>query len=139
MCGTCNLSSPCSKRSSSSPSTLTYNPATLFTSQFKPVDFGNFGHFGHFEHFGHLWSVWSLLINLVLFDTMITMIQSIANIRIYSNIRIFLAEYLIFEYEYKKIGKRIYSNIRSIKKSGHEYIWIFVNFLQIYSNIWIFC
>ena len=69
----------------------------------------------------------------------VTFEQSIANIQIYSNIRIFLAEYLIFEYEYKKIGKRIYSNIRSIKKSGHEYIRIFVNFLQIYSNIWIFC
>ena len=57
MCGTCNLSSPSSKHSSSSPSTLTYNPAILFTSQVKPVDFGNFGHFGHFghfEHFGHL-------------------------------------------------------------------------------------
>ena len=31
MCGTCNLSSPSSKHSSSSPSTLTSNPATLFT------------------------------------------------------------------------------------------------------------
>ena len=61
--------------------------------------------------------------------------QSVANIRIYSNIRIFLAEYLIFEYEYKKNGIRIYSNIRTIEKLGYEYIRIFVNFLRIYSNI----
>ena len=64
-----------------------------------------------------------------------TVYQSVANIRIYSNIRIFLAEYLIFEYEYKKIGIRIYSNIRTIEKLGYEYIRIFVNFLRIYSNI----
>ena len=60
--------------------------------------------------------------------------QSVANIRIYSNIRIFLAEYLIFEYEYIKIGIRIYSNIRTNEKLGYEYIRIFVNFLQIYSS-----
>ena len=45
--------------------------------------------------------------------------QSVANIRI---IRIFLAKYLIFEYEYQKIGKQINSNIRSIQKLGYEYI-----------------
>ena len=50
--------------------------------------------------------------------------------RIYSNIRIFLAEYLIFEYEYLKIGIRIYSNIRTNEKLGCEYIRIFVNFSQ---------
>ena len=61
--------------------------------------------------------------------------QSVANIRIHSNIRIFSAEYLIFEYEYIKIGKRIYSNIRNIKKLCYEYIRIFVYFLRIYSNI----
>ena len=61
--------------------------------------------------------------------------QSVANIRIYSNIRIFFAEYLIFEYEYQKIGTRIYSNIRINNNIGYEYIRIFVNSLRIYSNI----
>ena len=61
--------------------------------------------------------------------------QSVANIRIYSNIRIFFAEYIIFEYEYQKIGTRIYSNIRINNNIGYEYIRIFVNSLQIYSNI----
>ena len=36
---------------------------------------------------------------------------------------------------YKKIEIRIYSNIQTIEKLGYEYIRIFVNFLQIYSNI----
>ena len=62
-------------------------------------------------------------------------LQSIANIQIYSNIRIFLAEYLIFEYEYEKIWIRIYSNIWTTEKLGYEYIRIFVNFIRIYSNI----
>ena len=61
--------------------------------------------------------------------------QSVANIQINSNIRIFLAKYLIFEYKYKKLGIRIYSNIWTIEKLGYEYIRIFVNFLRIYSNI----
>ena len=61
--------------------------------------------------------------------------QSVANIRIYSNIRIFFSEYLIFEYKYPKIGIRIYLNIRINKKLEYEYIRIFVNSLRIYSNI----
>ena len=45
-----------------------------------------------------------------------------------------MAEYLIFEYEYIKIWIRIYSNIQTNEKLRYEYIRIFVNFLQIYSN-----
>ena len=30
---------------------------------------------------------------------------------------------------------QIYSNIRTTEKLGYEYIWLFVNFLRIYSNI----
>ena len=57
-----------------------------------------------------------------------------SNIFEYSNIS---TDYLIFEYEYQKIGLRIYSNIRNINKSGDEYIRIFGNFPRIfeYSNI----
>ena len=58
--------------------------------------------------------------------------QSVENIRIYSNIQIYLAEYLIFKYKYKKIGIRIYSNIQTIEKLGYKYIRLFVNFLRIY-------
>ena len=47
--------------------------------------------------------------------------QSVANIQIYSNI---FTEYLIFEYEYKKLG---YKYIRINKMWGYEYIRIRTN------------